>query len=224
MVPGAGKGASGRDDRRWGSSGTARAQRRIRKSGRGVVTGLVLSPIRPIDRQWNIASTVGLLARGSNRALAFPATAMASGPMSARLRLQLRGQLRTCTGFPVIPSRGPWTSVSMAEGVGPVNRDIRISLYHLSSGFFMGTTKNCRNRLTRIPNAHTTYSVSWSPGSQGRVLNGKTGASPRLWSGAAPATVKGRSAERFQEKWTPLFRSGNATDQNSQARYQPRQA
>lgn len=31
----------------------------------------------------------------------------------------------------------------------------------------------CRNPLTRIPNRNTTSSVSWSPGSQGRVIIGK---------------------------------------------------
>jgi hypothetical protein len=39
----------------------------------------------------------------------------------------------------------------MAEGVGPVNRDIRISLYHLSSGFFMGNDEKLSQPLDANP-------------------------------------------------------------------------
>ena len=59
---------------------------------------------------------------------------LTSGTTNTRLRQQLRGQLRTwalrpAPAFPVIPSRGPWTSIRMAEGDRGVNGDIKISLY-----------------------------------------------------------------------------------------------
>lgn len=76
-------------------------------------SSLVWSSADPPDQpDMDLLSMAGLLARGSGRSLAFPACS-ASGLMRLRLRLQLRGQRRTGnrspTGFPIIPSRGPWT-------------------------------------------------------------------------------------------------------------------
>lgn len=65
-----------------------------------------------------------------------------------RLRLQLRGQRRTGdhspTGFPIIPSRGPWTRPRMVKTPLRVN-DIRISLYLFQQQLCAGASVQ-RNR------------------------------------------------------------------------------
>ena len=102
---------------------------------------LVLSPIRPIDTKWVLNSTVGLLARGSNRMPAFPA--VASGmwtPVSAY----------SCGGSPGLGREGPhripcyplaetMDGRTMPQPDSRVNKDIKISLYprksHPASNF-----------------------------------------------------------------------------------------
>ena len=138
--------------------------------------GLVLSPIRPIDTKWMFTSTVGLLARGSNRTPAFPAQSQwhigrpspptVAGAASDLDRRSLPNSLLSPRG-----DHGRPDDAAAADPSQSGHKDFFISPEITEAVENPSRGRNCP--LTRLTIGHTTYGVSWSPGSQGRVIIGK---------------------------------------------------